>query len=70
MPRVGFEPTILVFERAKTFHALGHCDRHQYIIMYRNCKISVEFPEVSKHPDYFRFFFAQIAATLSCLRLV
>jgi hypothetical protein len=22
MPRVGFEPTITVFERAKTFHAL------------------------------------------------
>jgi hypothetical protein len=22
MPRVGFEPTILAFERAKTFHAL------------------------------------------------
>jgi hypothetical protein len=22
MPRVGFEPTILVFERAKTVHAL------------------------------------------------
>jgi formylmethanofuran dehydrogenase subunit E len=22
MPRVGFEPTIPVFERAKTFHAL------------------------------------------------
>jgi hypothetical protein len=22
MPRVGFEPTILVFERAKTLHAL------------------------------------------------
>jgi hypothetical protein len=30
MPRVGFELTILVFERAKTFHALdpgGHCAR-------------------------------------------
>jgi hypothetical protein len=23
MPRVGFEPTIPVFERAKTVHALG-----------------------------------------------
>jgi hypothetical protein len=31
MPRVGFEPTIPVFERANTVHALGrmagHCDR-------------------------------------------
>jgi hypothetical protein len=31
MPEVGFEPTIPVFERAKTVHALdsaaGHCDR-------------------------------------------
>jgi hypothetical protein len=24
MPRVGFEPTITVFERAKTVHALDH----------------------------------------------
>jgi hypothetical protein len=24
MPRVGFEPTIPVFERAKTVHALDH----------------------------------------------
>jgi hypothetical protein len=24
MPRVGFELTITVFERAKTFHALDH----------------------------------------------
>jgi hypothetical protein len=24
MPRLGFEPTIPVFERAKTFHALDH----------------------------------------------
>jgi hypothetical protein len=24
MPRVGLEPTIPVFERAKTVHALGH----------------------------------------------
>jgi hypothetical protein len=24
MPRAGFEPMILVFERAKTFHALDH----------------------------------------------
>jgi hypothetical protein len=30
MPRVGFEPTIPMFERAKTVHVLlrGHCDRH------------------------------------------
>jgi hypothetical protein len=31
MPRVGFEPTIAMSERVKTFHALdcaaGHCDR-------------------------------------------
>jgi hypothetical protein len=29
MPRVGFEPTIPVFERTKTFHALdrAQCDR-------------------------------------------
>jgi hypothetical protein len=31
MPRVGFEPTIPAFERAKTFHVLGRaagdCDR-------------------------------------------
>jgi hypothetical protein len=30
MPHVGFDPTIAVFERAKTFRALdlrGHCDR-------------------------------------------
>jgi hypothetical protein len=29
MPRVGFEPTIPVFERMKTVHASGrgHCDR-------------------------------------------
>jgi hypothetical protein len=28
MPRVGFETTIPVFERAKTVHTLdGHCDR-------------------------------------------
>jgi hypothetical protein len=31
MPRLGFEPTILVFEQAKTVHAgdrvAGHCDR-------------------------------------------
>jgi hypothetical protein len=34
MLRVGFEPTIPVFERAKTVHALdrarGHCDRLLY----------------------------------------
>jgi hypothetical protein len=34
MPRVGFQPTIPAFERAKTVHALdraaGHCDRHLY----------------------------------------
>jgi hypothetical protein len=24
MPQVGFEPTIPVFDRAKTVHALGH----------------------------------------------
>jgi hypothetical protein len=24
MPQVGFEPTIPVFEQAKTFHALDH----------------------------------------------
>jgi hypothetical protein len=24
MPRVGFDPTIPAFERAKTFHALEH----------------------------------------------
>jgi hypothetical protein len=32
MPRVRFEPTIPVFERAKTVHVLrlrGHCNRHQ-----------------------------------------
>jgi hypothetical protein len=31
MPRVGFELTIPVFERAKTVHALdhaAHCDQH------------------------------------------
>jgi hypothetical protein len=30
MPRVGFEPTSPLFDRAKTFHALDrapHCDR-------------------------------------------
>jgi hypothetical protein len=26
MPEVGFEPTIPVFERAKTVHALDHAD--------------------------------------------
>jgi hypothetical protein len=26
MPRVGFEPTTPMFERAKTFHALDHAD--------------------------------------------
>jgi hypothetical protein len=29
MPQVGFEPTMAVFERVKTVHALDHCDRHQ-----------------------------------------
>jgi hypothetical protein len=26
MPGVGFEPTISVFERAKTFHVVGRAD--------------------------------------------
>jgi hypothetical protein len=34
MPRVGFEPTIPVFGRTKTVHALdraaGHCDLHRF----------------------------------------
>jgi hypothetical protein len=33
MPRVGFEPTIPVFERAKTFHAL---DRAATVVSLRN----------------------------------
>jgi hypothetical protein len=35
MPRVGFEPTILVFEWARTVYALDcgdHCHRHLIII--------------------------------------
>jgi hypothetical protein len=35
MPRVGFEPTISVFERVKMVHVLdrsaGHCDRHRIL---------------------------------------
>jgi hypothetical protein len=34
MPGVGYEPTISVFEHAKTVHALdrrGHCDRPNHI---------------------------------------
>jgi hypothetical protein len=40
MPRVEFEPTIPVFQRAKTVHALdrvaGHCDRLQCILGLQN----------------------------------
>jgi hypothetical protein len=37
VPRVRFEPTIPVFERAKTVHALesrqrSHCDRHRHLL--------------------------------------
>jgi hypothetical protein len=36
MPRVGFEPTIPVFEQAKTVHALerGHCGRRDHYYYY------------------------------------
>jgi hypothetical protein len=30
MPRVGFKPTILVFERAKTVHALDKIEKTKY----------------------------------------
>jgi hypothetical protein len=35
MPRVGFEPTVLVFERAKTCLVLtsGHCDQLNAILL-------------------------------------
>jgi hypothetical protein len=39
IPRVGFEPTMLVFERAKIVHALdraaGHCDRQSVRVTLR-----------------------------------
>jgi hypothetical protein len=42
MPRMGFEPTILVFEREKTVHAL---DRAAPVIgfpMYYLCEIKMQ----------------------------
>jgi hypothetical protein len=34
MPLVGFKLTIPAFERAKTVHALDHCDRLQFIYLF------------------------------------
>jgi hypothetical protein len=52
MPKVGFEPTIPVFEREKKVHALdrGHCDRppvtlpeeNQVIMMVKQISIKNE----------------------------
>jgi hypothetical protein len=39
MPRVGFEPTFPVFERAKTLpcsRPRGHCDRQVQILLLKN----------------------------------
>jgi hypothetical protein len=47
MPQVGFEPTIAVFEWAKTVYALdrvaGHCDRWKHMMADgAACRRSVE----------------------------
>jgi hypothetical protein len=42
MPLVGFQPTIPVFDRAKTVHALrlrGHCDWHVNVRKGKNVVI-------------------------------
>jgi hypothetical protein len=39
MPRVGFAPTIPVFERAKTFRALGRAATITCSILLRNQKM-------------------------------
>jgi hypothetical protein len=39
MARVGFEPTIPVFKRAKTVHALdSHCDRRDWNLGPAKCR--------------------------------
>jgi hypothetical protein len=43
MPRVGFEPTIPVFERAKTVHAL---DRAATVIGYASPYTETLFPDI------------------------
>jgi hypothetical protein len=56
MPRVGLEPTIPVFERVKTFHALdrAHAAIGKNSLPYRdsNSDLSVVQPVASRYTDY------------------
>jgi hypothetical protein len=47
MPRVGFEATIPVFERTKTFHALDHAVTVIEIFLYTSVELLSVTPVVS-----------------------
>jgi hypothetical protein len=52
-PWVGFEPSLPVFERAKTFHALDHCDRQKIRVISKRqlSQHSTGFLPVDHHND-------------------